>query len=193
MDETSICDELIQFHRSSPQKRAGLMSSSAGATVDKASKDSLDVTLPPSDLARRYIKLLNRVAAQYVEQYPWSGKLVPWGVIEPIGIQCYEPGGGYKVWHFERDNSSEAIARRHLAFMTYLNDVTDGGGTEYLHQSLTVKAEKGLTLIWPVEWNFAHRGVVSSTEEKLIITGWFSTYTKEHFERLRQRLQQSVS
>lgn len=163
------------------------MSGGDGATVDKEAKDSTDVALPPSALANRYVRMLNRVAEQYVAKYPWSGRLVPWGVLEPIGIQRYAPGGGYKIWHFERDNSSDQIARRHLAFMTYLNDVEEGGGTEFLHQELTINAEIGLTLIWPAEWNFTHRGVVSHTEEKYIITGWFSTYTKEQFARMRQR------
>lgn len=187
LDDTSICDALIRFHRESPDKREGVMAHGGSAAVDKASKDSVDVTLPPSELARRYVETLNRVAQEYVAKYPWSAKLVPWGVIEPIGIQQYPPGGGYKIWHFERDNSNDQIARRHLAFMTYLNDVEDGGGTEFFHQQTTVTAEKGLTLIWPAEWNFTHRGVVSDTQEKFIITGWFSTYTKEQYEKLRRR------
>ena len=164
------------------------MSTGGDARVDKAAKDSTDVTLGRSDLGTRYLRTLRRVAEHYVEQYPWCGKLVPWDVLEPIGIQHYAPGGGYKVWHFERDNSSEQITRRHLAFMTYLNDVTDGGGTEFFHQKLTIRAQRGLTLIWPAEWNFTHRGQVSVTEDKYIVTGWFSTYTKENFERLQQRL-----
>jgi hypothetical protein len=31
---------------------------------------------------------------------------------------------------------------------------------------------------------------VSVTEDKYIVTGWFSTYTKGQFERVRQRLAQ---
>ena len=65
-------------------------------------------------------------------------------------------------------------AIRHLAFMTYLNDVQDEGGTEFYYQRLKSPARKGLTLIWPVDWTHLHRGVVSPTEEKYIITGWFS-------------------
>ena len=187
LDDTSVCDALIQYHKDCPDQRQGLMGGPNGRTVDKESKDSIDVTLMPSELAKTYVRMLNGVADEYIAKYPWSGKLVPWGIVEAIGIQYYGPGGGYKIWHFERDNSNEQIARRHLAFMTYLNDVEDGGGTEFFHQALTVKAEKGLTLIWPSEWNFTHRGVVSHTEEKYIITGWFSTYTREQYEHLRQR------
>ena len=57
--------------------------------------------------------------------------------------------------------------------MTYLNDVDDGG-TEFMHQNIITPAVKGLTLIWPADWTHAHRGVISKTKEKYIITGWFS-------------------
>ena len=57
--------------------------------------------------------------------------------------------------------------------MTYLNDVIDRGETEFFHQKIKVKPKKGLTLIWPVDWTFYHRGIPSPTQEKYIITGWY--------------------
>ena len=57
--------------------------------------------------------------------------------------------------------------------MTYLNDVKDGG-TEFLHQNITTPAKKGLTLIWPAFWTHTHRGVISKTKEKYIVTGWIN-------------------
>ena len=57
--------------------------------------------------------------------------------------------------------------------MTYLNDVPNGG-TEFLFQKLKVPAKKGLTLIWPTDFTHAHRGIISKTNEKYIITGWFN-------------------
>jgi hypothetical protein len=186
LEDQHICDELIGYFRSSNEKRIGMMSSSGGlGIVDKNKKDSTDVTLLPCPLANRYIQLLHNVAREYVALYPFSNKVVPWGVIEPIGIQHYQPGGGYREWHFERDNTNDEIARRHLVFMTYLNDVHDHGGTEFHYQNVTFKPEKGLTLIWPADWTFTHRGVVSPTEHKYIITGWFSTYTREEFRQVR--------
>jgi hypothetical protein len=50
------------------------------------------------------------------------------------------------------------------------------GGTEFYHQKLTVEAQKGKTLMWPADWTFTHRGVVSNTSDKYIITGWFSYF-----------------
>ncbi len=48
------------------------------------------------------------------------------------------------------------------------------GGTEFCHQNLIVQPKKGLTLIWPADWTFTHRGVPSPTQEKIITTGWFN-------------------
>ena len=57
--------------------------------------------------------------------------------------------------------------------MTYLNDVEKGGGTEWIHQKLKVKPEKGKTVIWPAEWTHTHRGIVAPKETKYIATGWY--------------------
>lgn len=194
LDEPGICDDLIAYFERSPDKAEGLVSGNYGkGNLDLSEKDSLDVNLPPGELASRYIMQLNTVAREYAARYTYCMQLVPWGIVEPIAIQFYRPGGGFKIWHFERDNSDELIARRHLAFMTYLNTVDDGGGTSFFYQDVTVKAEKGLTLIWPVEWTHTHKGQVSPTEEKYIITGWFSTYTPEEFEQIQKRRAKSGS
>ena len=58
--------------------------------------------------------------------------------------------------------------------MTYLNDVEDCGETKFKLQNLKVKAEKGKTVIWPADWTHTHCGVVAPTQEKYIVTGWFS-------------------
>ena len=57
--------------------------------------------------------------------------------------------------------------------MTYLNDVENGGETEFYYQKIKVKPEKGLTLIWSADWTFMHRGITTINEDKYIITGWF--------------------
>ena len=37
---------------------------------------------------------------------------------------------------------------------------------------LTVPCEKGVTLVWPAPWTHTHRGQISLTHEKTIVTGW---------------------
>ena len=88
-------------------------------------------------------------------------------------MQWYPKGGGFKQWHTERSNALPGSVYRHLVFMTYLNDVPDGG-TEWYYQQKYVPAQRGYTVIWPADWTFHHRGRVSTDSEKMIITGWFN-------------------
>ena len=87
-------------------------------------------------------------------------------------IQKYPLNGGFHQWHCERSSSLHPSVSRHLVYMTYLNDVEDGGETEFFYQKIKVKPEKGLTIIWPADWTHTHRGISSKTETKYIITGW---------------------
>lgn len=87
-----------------------------------------------------------------------------------IKIQKTKIGGGYHVWHCEdstRDNSN-----RILAWMVYLNDVEDGGETEFLYQHKRIKPIAGTCLIWPAGFTHTHRGNPPLTNDKYVITGW---------------------
>jgi hypothetical protein len=94
-----------------------------------------------------------------------------WQIDDNFNIQKYSPTQGYHAWHCEKTNLG--TARRHLVFMTYLNDVKKGGETEWFYQKLKVKPEKGLTIIFPSEWTFTHKGHTTINEDKYIITGWY--------------------
>ena len=173
--DAEVCDELIDYFNKSGTKVTGQVGE---GEVDRDVKDSIDLQIsyecftdPP---VFKYLNNLTRVCQQYVEKYQASAAVDSWGIAEKINIQHYEPGGGYKIWHCERRGKTMPAAARHLVFMTYLNTISDAGGTEFLYQGITVQPKKGLTVIWPADWTHHHRGVVSPTEEKYIITGWFS-------------------
>ncbi|MBI4265406.1 MAG: 2OG-Fe(II) oxygenase [Acidobacteria bacterium] len=175
LEDIDVCDELVAYFNDSPTKVDGQF---FDGRVDKEVKDSVDLQITPDRFTDppvfRYLDHLRRVCNKYVEKYQGSAALDGWGIAENVNIQHYAPGGGYKVWHCERWGTSVPCGARHLVFMTYLNDVSDAGGTEFLYQLVTVQPRKGLTLIWPADWTHHHRGIVSPTEEKYIITGWFS-------------------
>tara|TARA_R100000742_G_C4242608_1_gene62047 strand:- start:42 stop:656 length:615 start_codon:yes stop_codon:yes gene_type:complete len=90
--------------------------------------------------------------------------------LEHYNLQHYRPSDGFYTWHKE-NNGEPNVLHRHLVFMTYLT-TTPNAGTEFLTQNLTVPCEKGVTLIWPATWTHTHRGQISSTHEKTIVTGW---------------------
>ena len=61
---------------------------------------------------------------------------------------------------------------RLFAWMTYLNDVDDGGQTCFSHYGIKINPETGKTLIWPAEWTYAHTGEILKSGTKCIVTGW---------------------
>jgi len=169
--DQSCCDKLIEMHKTSDKVVDGAL----GSGVYKTVKDSKDLCLSHHEYIKTgWTDQLQKCVNEYIKKYPWCNEYYPWGIKEKVNIQYYPPGGGFYEWHTERPNNIEPISRRHLVFMTYLNDVTDGGETEFYHQKLKIKPEKGLTLIWPTDWTFTHRGITSITQEKYIITGWFA-------------------
>ena len=88
-----------------------------------------------------YLLQLAAVCKKYVDEFPAVDWYSPWSIIEPFNIQYYRPNGGFKVFHSERVGLTTAT--RHMVWMTYLNDVTDGGETEFYHQGYKVKPERG--------------------------------------------------
>jgi len=170
----TVCDEVIQFFKQSKGKVRGII---AEGIVDTEVKDSLDLIVSLKDFShptmRKYLVDLMHVVQAYVDKYPTNLETASWAITEDINIQYYRPGAGYKKWHAERMSKIPPYVNRHLVFMTYLNDVYDQGETEFLYQKIKAKPREGLTLIWPADWTHVHRGIVSASEEKYIITGWF--------------------
>lgn len=86
-----------------------------------------------------------------------------------LKIQKTEPAGGYHVWHCEHNGSK---SNRLLSWILYLNDVEDGGETEFLYQSLRIKPKCGTLILFPSFFTHTHRGNPPLKESKYIATGW---------------------
>lgn len=179
MSDTKLCDDIIEYYESIPNKTKG--HSSQGYNPDI--KDSIDVKLGKfgeSKILDRYVEhLFKECLNPYIEKYP-DANTNKLGLIYEPNIQWYPKGGGYKVWHSEKsyypDFKHPKVLNhysRHLVYLTYLNDVVgEGGETEFLYQNFGVKPKKGMTVIFPAEWMFTHKGVPAVDEEKMIITSW---------------------
>ncbi len=87
-----------------------------------------------------------------------------------LKIQKTEPSQGYHIWHNEKmyRNQQQRVA----VLMCYLNDVKEGGETEFLYQHKRIKPKKGSIVIWPSSFTHTHRGNPPLSGSKYIITGW---------------------
>ena len=87
-----------------------------------------------------------------------------------VKIQKTVPGQGYHVWHWEQDSVHHG--HRLLLVMLYLNDVEEGGETEFLYQGIRVKPKQGSIMICPGSFTHTHRGNPPLTGEKYVMNTW---------------------
>jgi len=82
-------------------------------------------------------------------------------------IQMYPRGEGYFRWH--ADSIGAGVQSRQVAMILYLNDVAEGGETEFFHQGIKVAPRAGQLLLFPAGWNYMHRGQVPVSHDKYIV------------------------
>jgi len=98
-------------------------------------------------------------------------KNMPQQMIYTIKVQRTNPTEGYHVWHCE--NGSRDMNARVGVFLMYLNNIREGGETEFLYSGQRIKPEEGRLLIWPAGYTHTHRGNPPlGGQTKYIITGW---------------------
>lgn len=174
LTDLSICDRIIDFFENCADVEPGGYRLGDDIIIDNDIKSCSQTVLNHDvDLHHEYAHSLQICCDSYIERFPYCNNYSPFTIIKPINIQKYDPGQAFKQFHTERISSNIHDSSRHLVFMTYLNDVDDGGETEFYHQNLLIKPRKGLTLIWPADWTYTHRGLPSATETKYIATGWY--------------------
>ena len=175
-----ICDGVLDFWNENESLKL------PGIVANKETEETEDVevkkctqldVIPNAQELILYNIHLQAILDDYKQKYKWVDFVNTYDIVENMTIQHYKPGEGFYKWHTENTGYSYNL-NRHLVFMTYLNDV-ENGGTEFYHfPDLKIQARKGLTLIWPAGWTHTHKGVISDVDEKYIITGWYSFYDK---------------
>ena len=176
LESFSLCDDLINyFERNLAKQKKG----KTGSGVNINSKDSMDIRIKPKEIIlpgneafKAYFQELFECYKNYIEEWPFLKDLAQKLEIGSFNLQRYKPGQHFNRIHTER--ASIDTSHRVFAFMTYLNDVEEGGSTYFSHYDLEIQPRKGLTLIWPAEWTHAHRGNILREGSKYIITGWIS-------------------
>lgn len=141
-------------------RRNGPNISDTQIAVDGARKDFVD----------QIYACLGPCLEEYAEDFPF---LQGHDLMSSLCVmQRSEPktGNGYHRWHSERFGMN--TIERVLAWTIYLNDVTEGGETEFLYQGLRVSPKNGRIVIWPAGWTHVHRGNPPLSNTKYILTGW---------------------
>lgn len=118
-----------------------------------------------------YSRINELYVTRYAEKYDMlkkSQQHTPKG----MSVQKTMPHQGYHAWH--QETADVGSGARVVTYMLYLNDVEEGGETEFLYQGIKLKPEAGKLVFFPTGFTFPHRGNPIYKGEKYIITGWYT-------------------
>lgn len=105
---------------------------------------------------------------KYLEKYGILDKLAETSIYASK-IQKTEKAEGYHEWHCEQGD--RLSCQRVLSYIYYINDVPEGGETEFLYLSKRIQAKAGRLVIFPCGFTHTHRGNPPLSNTKYILTG----------------------
>lgn len=175
-----VCRQLIQTFENSDEKRPGVLYGPNGVDAN-GGKQSLDITFNPSYLQHQewgpllgeVVEVVEQGKNEYIRLFENAfTNLDPFQLDTYFNIQKYSPNQAFTQYHCERAGLKHS--NRILVWMIYLNTVTDFGQTEFYYQHHFEQAEEGKLVIWPTDWTYLHRGIPSPSQDKYILTGWYT-------------------
>jgi hypothetical protein len=173
-----LCDEIIELFDQSPNKYEGATLSG----LNKDIKNTYDFIIPKNDIVwSRIYNLLENELTHNIQNYVAKCKVALPDhynlfssnlLIDSIQIQKYNNNIGKYIYHNDAHVDNKKI--RILTFIWYLNDVLDGGETEFLDFKIVPKV--GTLIIFPATWTYPHKANVPISSDKYIMTGWLYNY-----------------
>lgn len=166
-----FCEKLIEVFEQTTNNETSLQNFVEKNNTDITRNDlTIWLELVAPNLTGEFNDYLIRSLRQYADDYPILQQLDCASF--NIKIQKTERGQGYHKWHCEQ--ASYEVAYRMLVWTIYLNDVKEGGETEFLYQSERVKPTQGTLVFFPASWTHLHRGNPPLSNTKYIATGWYN-------------------
>lgn len=168
-----LCQEIIDQFEKDPRKFPGRV----GGGYQPGVKQSLDLAVDPScpkwqRLDQEMFKALHHSFNLYCDDCPQMSYILRENLIIDSGyqIQRYMPNTGDQFkWHIDSGGTS---SDRILAAIIYLNDVEEGGETEFDlgGKKALIKPERGSILWFPPTFMYPHRGLPTISGPKYIVT-----------------------
>ncbi|PUA29255.1 MAG: hypothetical protein B0W54_01235 [Cellvibrio sp. 79] len=171
--EQELCSTIIELFNSDPNKWRGKIGRKENtATYKEDTKNSWDLEILNDgewrDVFQQIHPKIHACMADYLSRSPVL-KSFPLQVTG-YKIQMYPKNQGYFRWH--ADSLGRNARNRVAAMVLYLNDVAQGGETEFFHQNLKIAPKAGNLLLFPAGWNYMHCGHTPESNNKYIISSF---------------------
>ena len=174
--ENEFCQELINKFNSDKNKYPGITSS---GFVNKNVKNTTDLILTDDwniednilnsslnkGLQLYFNHISKKINSTNINIFSKKYKIKDTG----YKIQKYNCNEGYYNYH--NDFQYTNIGVRVITFIWYLNDIEEGGETEFIDGTI-IKPERGSLLLFPSDWTYMHKGNMPLSSDKYICNGW---------------------
>ena len=115
-----------------------------------------------------FYKQIEDYLAIYNQRLGLTIPVPPTPQISAMRIKRYVAGSGQAFQpHFD---AIYEVAHRYLVFLWYLNDVDEGGETEFCDLGIKVAARAGRLIVFPPYWMFQHAGLPPVSNDKYFLS-----------------------
>ncbi len=183
-----VCFDLIELFENEDRKYEGV----THGGLQKNIKNTIDFIIPENETKwYKYYQLLHNELSRNLEKY--INKINKNSSYKNINqnttniykhfenskishsvfmIQRYIIKEGRYVYHHDFSVDYANKKNRVITYLWYLNDVEEGGETDFPDLNLKIKPKAGQLLFFPSTWDFPHCGKMPISSNKYIVTGW---------------------
>ena len=170
------CDEILEWFKSNKHLQSdGCVYStengkSIGPTVKKDFKNAIQTLVPPeASISDKMTEITMSAFREAGSRYPVPEDSM---TLNDYCVRVYPKNEGIFKTHV--DQHAFGTVSRIFACIMYLNDVEEGGETEFPDWNIAVRPEKGKVLLFPCNYLFKHKGNAPISEEKYIATNFIN-------------------
>lgn len=181
---SELCKEIIEIFENDKNKHDGL---TIGG-INKKVKDTMDLNIYKTD--NKWSEVCNFLETELtynlkiyseninkkyknVDGFDKSYEVLNKNIeITPFMVQRYIKNEGKYIYHNDFNIDYKKKTYRVLTYLFYLNDIDEGGETEFFGGDIKIIPKAGKLIIFPASWTFPHCGKMPISSNKYIITGW---------------------
>ena len=174
-----LCDDIISYY-----KNNGNDVYSSGIADNDSPRIKLNTSLRVSNelilyhnknttkgLYDKLIDSIMPITNKWINNHPAVNQQLGSAYYEDVHILRYEPNKGHYGYH--SDDDGPTVDNRVLSIIIYLNDVSEGGETEFAYIDVSpIKPSKGDVLVFPSGWTHLHKGNMPISNSKYICVTW---------------------
>ena len=169
------CDKIVNWfveNKDLQKKGSVFLTRSKECDVDIDFKVAIQSNPPPNhEISHLISRIISRAYNEYMNVLPTPPTNET--CVLDYTVRVYKKNEGYFKEHVDQH---PATVSRIFAVICYLNDVAEGGETEFPEFDLKVAPKKGRVLIFPCNYLYKHKGNMPISNDKYTATAFINFF-----------------